>query len=983
MKDTMRFLIMMIYAGLFLSTSYAEDKKPSPIKTVPPSKPNPPQKKAGMAVQTSSSKQPPKSLDLQGTKHDGFFRLIFKWPENLDYSAHLENNLLHMAFHGSALVEWNKARSTFPSTYQIKSVREDKGIYKITLALGEKSYLDHHRDGNKVFVDLHAQEIPPGKRLGKTPKSIPSKVQKTILKAVNKEINTHVEPVEVEVGRKKHHVSLTFDWTKPVGAAVARRGDLLWIMFDQPSKPDLSKVMQSGKDFVESITPYNNGRMTVLRLKIPFNVHADVSKEKCHWTINLYDHNTVPVNRSAPYIMSVPNQRFKFHYPILGAKHNFPFTDPEVGDTIQFIPTTELGHGYPLPSQNIDFEILPSVQGAAIIPLRSKLQFNFNLKFLEIDHPKGLMLSSNGDRARQKRNAVDRKLFDFQAWGRFDNTLTIKRQQMQRAVIDAPKHKKNKARLDLAAFLVARAQGNEAMGTLKYIRELTPSLEKDPGFLSLRGAAYYLTGYYDLSEADFSAKELVDEPEAKIWLGMIAAKKQSWTKSYQQLRLGRLIVARYPDTLRPRFIFLAAETAYQVGALKDAQKFLDALDQKSLTLEEAERYQLQKSKIFYKDERLDKALKIWDDLIKDGRDQKSKVEATYLKAHALMDKNKITTIEAIKLLETVRYSWRGDDLELHILHTLSQLYYKAGHHKEWLSLLRSVVQKFPNHPNIADYKKELDSAVELIFTNSLQQPISPIVMLGLYRDFRNLIPKDEKGERMMLALINKLIQVDLLMEASKVLKYQVRIEKDQTKQVALATKLATLQFLDRRPQKTIKTLNSYKNEQNLDESIRLKRTHLKARALSTLNKQNQALALLAGDQSKAGLQVKAEIYWAQKEWEKVADELAKIEAKVVVQEDKLRSPKEIKEHAQRILDCCIALSLAGKKEALKNLAETKAQFVKNTPYEATFNMIVFPKGKGIPLEQEAIRERMTQIGQFEEFVSTYRKKLESDSLDAL
>jgi hypothetical protein len=48
--------------------------------------------------------------------------------------------------------------------------------------------------------------------------------------------------VKVGFERQDQQVTLTFDWAAPAGAAVFRRGEAVWIVFDTPARLDISKL---------------------------------------------------------------------------------------------------------------------------------------------------------------------------------------------------------------------------------------------------------------------------------------------------------------------------------------------------------------------------------------------------------------------------------------------------------------------------------------------------------------------------------------------------------------------------------------------------------------------------------------------------------------------------------------------------------------------------------------------------------------------
>ncbi len=67
---------------------------------------------------------------------------------------------------------------------------------------------------------------------------------------------------------------------------------------------------------------------------------------------------------------------------------------------------------------------------------------------------------------------------------------------------------------------------------------------------------------------------------------------------------------------------------------------------------------------------------------------KAKLAATRL----AVKRNKITPDEAIDRLESLRFQWRGDDVEAATLKTLGQLYAKLGDYRHALTTMKIAVQ---------------------------------------------------------------------------------------------------------------------------------------------------------------------------------------------------------------------------------------------------------------------------------------------------
>ena len=82
-------------------------------------------------------------------------------------------------------------------------------------------------------------------------------------------------------------ISLSFPWNIPVGLAVFRRGDYLWIIFDHSQNINVDELAASAAPLVDELVQIPNYQALILRLKPKEGTYYTVRKEGLLWVVDL------------------------------------------------------------------------------------------------------------------------------------------------------------------------------------------------------------------------------------------------------------------------------------------------------------------------------------------------------------------------------------------------------------------------------------------------------------------------------------------------------------------------------------------------------------------------------------------------------------------------------------------------------------------------------------------------------------------------
>src|SRR6201999_2100615 len=151
------------------------------------------------------------------------------------------------------------------------------------------------------------------------------------------------------------------------------------------------------------------------------------------------------------------------------------------------------------------------------------------------------------------------------------------------------------------------------------------------------------------------------------------------------------------------------------------------------------------------------------------------------------------------------------------------------------------------------------------FLDGSADGLEPVQALALFYDFKELTPIGADGDLMVRKLVRRLVDVDLLDQAAELLKYQADNRLDGVPKAQVATDLAVIYLMDRKPEQAIEAINSSRTTV-LPAALTAERRLVEARAWMGVGKYDTALEIVDKDASKDAQDLRAEINWKQKNW---------------------------------------------------------------------------------------------------------------------
>jgi len=728
--------------------------------------------------------------------------------------------------------------------------------------------------------------------------------------------------VKMESKAAGGQVQLAFTWANPAGAAVFRRGDAIWVVFDSPAALDVSGAPRVRP--LRSVQAFKGQDYAAIRIEADPNAPIFVSSEGPTWTVSLG-----PGPQSQPGIVRVMRDSTDgpatLKAPLAGATRIINLPDPITGDTVTVVTALGPPKGVPSRREFVDAALLPSVQGLAVEALSDNISVSRDGEIVRVSRPSGLRLSpswATPDREAEQLGVPQRASMpgiiptDWGAVGsggflhRYDSLLAGATAEGANPDRQAP----IVARLGLARFLIGSDLSFEAVGALNALARARPDVLENAEFRALRGIARTMARRYAEADTDFSAPVLAGDPSTALWRGYVNAQIGQYPEARTQFASGVEAYGLMSPVWKSRFARADAQSALALGDLVGADNRVRQALMERVPADEQLRNRLVQARVIELQGFQDRALRIYNAIATAPIDSIA-APAVLRSTQIRLQLNQITPVQAAGIFDGLRYRWRGDATELETIRALGQLYLTQGRYREALEALRSAGVNMPKLPEAQQLQADLNAAFRGLFLDGLADGLEPLQALALFFDFKELAPIGADGDLMVRKIVRRLVDVDLLPQAAELLKYQAENRLDGVPKAQVSTDLAVIYLMDRKPEQALEAINGSRSTV-LPTALAAERRLVEARAWSALGRYDSALEILGKDASPDGNDLRSEITWKQKNWAAAGPLFEKSLG------DRWKDPTPLSSTEEgRLLRAGVAYSLAGDEGALARLQQ--------------------------------------------------------------
>ncbi|HKS62119.1 MAG TPA: tetratricopeptide repeat protein [Xanthobacteraceae bacterium] len=689
-------------------------------------------------------------------------------------------------------------------------------------------------------------------------------------------------PVVADVRRHGDALRITFPFAQPTPAAVFRRADTIWLVFDNAGPIDIGKIAAASGSGIRAatVTRSNGGQVVQLKLERPKLTSAGT--EGNAWTVIVGDMMLEPTQPLSTVRLVQAGGRASVTIPFNDPRQLHRLADADVGDTLLVVTALGPARGFLKAQEYVEFNALVSTHGVALQPLADDVAAELGPDKIVVTRPGGLVLSSAGARASPAvpgaegaRRAVG-GLFtlDPQAWG-FDREADFRDRQMHliAAAAAAEDARRMPAQLELARFYLARDLTAEAKGVLD-VAALDERATHDGTAAVLRAVANIMLGRGSDALKDLSSGPAAKRNDIALWRALAQAREGKWVEAREGFRTLDTATATLPLEMQ-RFAFQeAVRAAVEVRDFGAAASLLSEFETMGSAHEREADLMVLKGRVMEGLGRLAEALTFYRAAAASA-DRPAAVRGQLREIALRQQIGDMKRDEATAALESLTTAWRGDATEAEALQLLGRMYAEDGRYRDAFQVMRTALTAYPHSEMTRRIQDEAAVAFEALFLGGKGDAMPPIDALSLFYDFRDLTPVGRRGDEMIRKLADRLVSVDLLDQAAEVLQHQVDNRLQGAARAQVAVKLAVIYLMARKPDRAIQALRTSRSA-DLPNELRNQRLLIEARAQSDVGRPELALEVIANLQGREVERLRADVLWKARRWRDAGEQIEKL-----------------------------------------------------------------------------------------------------------
>ena len=773
-------------------------------------------------------------------------------------------------------------------------------------------------------------------------------------------------PVSVAVHRQGGNLRLDFPFPSTTPAAVFRRGNVMWAVFDSASPLNIAALRDDKSIKRAALVPGREDEI-ILRLVLDKPQLASLFPEGSGWTLIIGESVVEPTAPISVARSIVGKGRSSITVPFADPRALHRINDPEIGDTLLIVTALGPARGFLKPQEFVELRALASAHGIVLQPYADDVTVELGADKVVITRPGGLSLSS-ASVSRDNSGSITFApvMFDTQTWG-FDRQakFTDREGELIARAAAAPEAKRRAARLDLARFYLARDMAAEAKGVLDVVTADEREGEGVTGTI-LKSIANVMLGRADEALKELSGPQIGNNNDAPIWRAMAYAHQGRFAEAREGFRGSEVAIGALPIELQRVAKREALRCSIEVRDFAGASTILHDFETLGVPPELAPSLALLTG-------RLEEGLGHHADALSAYRRaaaSKDRRASAQGQLRDLVLRSKLGDLkdkDLVDQLEMLTTTWRGDETEAEGLKVLAHHYTREKRYRDAFHVMRTALLAHPNSDLTRKIQDEAAATFDSLFLTAEADALPAIEALGLFYDYRALTPIGRRGDEMIRRLADRLVAVDLLDQAAELLQHQVDNRLHGAARAQVATRLATIYLMNRKPDRALAAIQRSRSS-DLASDLREQRLLLEARALSDIGRHELALEIISGRKAPEALRLRADILWSAKKWREAAEHLE------LLYGDRWRDPAPLtKAERVDVLRGAIAYALAEEQMGLARFRDKYASKMADGPDQRAFEVVTAPIGASSS-EFRAVAGTIANTGTLEAFLAELRKR---------
>ncbi|MBS0527855.1 MAG: tetratricopeptide repeat protein, partial [Proteobacteria bacterium] len=688
--------------------------------------------------------------------------------------------------------------------------------------------------------------------------------------------------VTLDAKRNSDGLRLTFGFNEATPAAMFRRSDVVWLVFDSTKPIDVGVIRREGGSLITDIDrlALDNGQAIRIRLNRPqlaslssgdTEGSAPVAAGK-RWVVMLADavqQPPLPLNAQRNV---VDRMHASVTVPLAGTGRLHRIVDSDSGDVLMVVTALPPAQGVIKQQEFVEFSLRESAHGVVVEPKSDDVTLEISPDKVTVSRPGGLTLSA-ANSGPERATTAARPIFDVEQWRKDGQADFFKRldELIDVASAASDDQARTVARIDLARFYMTRGFYHEAKAVLDLALSEQTKGKEDPVLLIVHSVASSLTNYTAAALRDLANPAIGANYDSQLWKALALARQSKWAEAREKFKNVQFAITALPIDLQRLIEADAMRASLEVKDYSGAAARGSDLDAIGVPDEMKPAINVMRGRLSEALGRDKDALAQYQEALA-SPDREAAAEAEILDIALRRKRNEVNLPDALRDLETLSVMWRGDGLEVRTLQMLMAIYADTGKYAEALAVAKTATKLQPDSEVSRQIQDTASALFTQLFLSSKGDDLPPIDALAMFYDYRELTPIGRRGDEMIRRLADRLANVDLLDQASDLLQYQVDHRLEGAARAQGAARLAMVYLMNRKPDRAIAALRSTRIA-DLAGELRQQRLLLEARAQSDIGRHDLALDIVSNIGGREAIRLRSDIYWAARRWREASEQI--------------------------------------------------------------------------------------------------------------
>jgi tetratricopeptide (TPR) repeat protein len=677
--------------------------------------------------------------------------------------------------------------------------------------------------------------------------------------------------VVASVQQSGETMRIEFPFAAATPAAVFQRADALWLVFDTPTQIDLTAIQADNDNGVREVLfeRAKDGAATI-RFKLTRPRMSSIVGDGPTWTVTIADTMTASTKPLTVARSIVGKNRASLAIPFDDPRAIHDVTDPDIGDRLLIVTALGPARGFLKAQDFVELRALPSTHGVVVQPLADDITAELGADKVSISRPAGLSLSATALGQQPLATNFRAYTFDTQLWG-YDRDAPFNARQAEliRLAAAAPVSKRRHARLNLARFYLAKDMAPEAKAVLDVA--LSDQHSDDVTGSVLTAVADVMLDRPEEALKVLAKPQVGNQQDAPVWRAIALARQGKWADAQKIFKTISAAIAALPIGLQRMAMKEALRSAIEVRDFNSATRVVNEIETVGVTPDLEPTINVLVGRLYEGLGRNEDALSSYRAAATSGN-RRAAAQGRLREIALTFATGGMGRKDVINDLETLTTVWRGDETETEGLKLLAHLYTEDSRYRDAFHVMRTALLAHPNSDLTRKIQDEAAVTFESLFLGGKGEALPPIEALGLFYDFRELTPIGRRGDEMIRRLADRLVSVDLLDQAAELLQHQVDHRLQGAARAQVATRLAVVYLLNRKPDRALATLQKTRAA-DLSNDLRDQRLLIEARAMSNLGRHEVALELITNINSREAMRLRSDVLWAARRWRDAGEQI--------------------------------------------------------------------------------------------------------------